>query len=1279
MVDPTSALHVYDRDIQDSERTSLSVLTGHIPAGARVLDLGCGSGAIGRFLAARDGTAAGPIDGLTISADEAALAAPTYRRVEVADLDAAHLPQLFAPAGYDAIVCADVLEHIRQSPRVLAECRALLAPGGRLLLSIPNAGYSGLVAELMAGEFRYRTEGLLDETHVRFFTRRTLLRFLAEHGWAVESTEAITRQLPDSEFKVAFDALPPAVARHLLALPDALTYQFIVVARPLAAHERPSPPASDEAPALPAQALFTAELYVGTNGSYAETGKITAAGVIGHAAQTLRFPLDGTPPSKLRLDPADRPGFVHLHAMRMMSASGQLLWQWDSTDPDALLSASRHDIVLQPPAIASGGFLLLLHGKDPWLELPIDTALLAQAAGGTLEVDMGWPMSSDYLALAGAAQRLQQGRDDSARLIEQLRHSRDELQQQLSQTLQKHDATLTQNEQLRERAQESRERIQELRERIQTLQTGTHALSRERDEAMQLVRDIENSTVFRATRPLVHAKMRIDRLLGVGSARVARPRRASIPQPLTPTGEPVDIIVPVYRGLEDTQRCVRSVLSSTCKTDWRLILINDASPEPEVTDWLRAVAPTDPRITLLENEENLGFVGTVNRGMALSGDHDVLLLNSDTEVAGDWLDRIRAAAYGDQKVASVTPFSNNATICSYPRFCHDNPLPQGWTTADLDALCAQTNPGQVVDVPTGVGFCMYIRRAALVEVGLFDVENFGKGYGEENDFCVRAAQAGWRNLHALDTFVRHFGGVSFGATKSPRERAAMDTMRRLHPSYEATVIEFVRQDPAAEARAALDFARVTARKRPVILAVSHDREGGTLQHIYQLAESLSDKASMLMLRPAPGGQVSLQLAEASAEGSRLLFELPTEFDVLVQVLRDLGVRHIHFHHLLGHGKLVQDALVVRLGVTHDFTAHDFHAVCPQLSMVGPEDLYCRERGLDQCASCLRRHPAPGQVDIITWRNQNAPLLVNSRHLIAPSLDALHRLASYLPHAPYQLVPHLESGVRSGERVIRPAPLAEGARLKVAVVGALSVIKGADVLEDVARAARRGGAPIDFHLLGYAYRSLQTQPRSALTIHGHYKDEQELSDLLNWLKPDLVWFPALVPETYSYTLSEVLRAGLPVVAPNLGAFPERLRGREWSWIEPWTQTPADWLRFFERIAQENFRMGVPPPRPDAPADNPGPIAPAVTPQEAAQWYAGHYLQGIPNAETDLDPERLSALLGQHLALRRDASRHAGHKSAALRALVRLRTSPVLAPLARAIPPRWQARVKNWLTG
>ncbi|MFT4193404.1 glycosyltransferase [Ottowia sp.] len=1245
------ALHVYAREIRADERTSLSVLAGHIPAGARVLDLGCGSGAVGRFLTERDGAAAGPIDGLTISQDEARLAAAHYRRVEVADLDACRLTEMFAPGGYDRIVCADVLEHIRQSDRVLAECQALLAEGGRVLLSIPNAGYAGLVAELMAGEFRYRPEGLLDETHLRFFTRRTLMRFLRDNGWVAEQVDTVRRQLPDSEFNVAFDALPPPVARHLLALPDALTYQFIVIGRPRRAGEQPMALPEGDAP-LPAQALFTSQLYLGRDGGYDEQRKLTGTGVIGDARQTLRFALPaGAPVTGLKLDPADRPGYLHLHGLALHAADGRLLWQWTPADVRGLAGARRDGIVAQPPALPTDAFVLLLHGSDPWIELPIPDDALAQAAGGTLDVQLGWPMSADYLALAGTAeQHIAAAQADAA-----------EARRQLAERAAQADIE-----------SEARQRLEQqsshLRGQKQALLQHTHVLARERDEAVKLVHDIENSTVFRATRPIVNAKMRLDRLLGIGSARPPAPAERPQAQPLAPEPHPVDVIVPVYRGLEDTRRCLESVLASTCATPWRLIVINDASPEPEVTGWLRAFAPRDPRVTLLENEQNLGFVGTVNRGMALSGEHDVLLLNSDTEVAGDWLDRLRAAAYGDRKVASVTPFSNNATICSYPRFCEDNALPDGWDTARLDALFARVNAGQAVDVPTGVGFCMYIRRDALRELGLFDVEHFGKGYGEENDFCIRAARAGWRNLHALDTFVRHFGGVSFGASKSPRERAAMETLRRLHPRYEADVLRFVGEDPARSARTAVDLARVLDGGRPVILAVLHDRNGGTERHVVELAGLLRERAQFLLLRPLPGQRLGLRLP-GEDEGFELVFSLPGQGEELLALLRRLGVRHVHVHHLLGHGEFVQ-RLPARLGVSYDFTAHDFHFADPGITLTDASGRYSPAR--DPAVTGATPPPDADEAALGPWRQQSAEFLNGARFVIAPSRDMLTRLLALVPGAPLRLVPHTD--IDPTAPLPQPAPpLLEGRRpLRVAVVGALSAIKGADVLEEAAIAARRQGAPVEFHLIGYAYRTLRAQPHAHLAVYGRY-DEKDLPELLRWLQPDLVWFPAQWPETYSYTLSACLQGGWPVVAPDLGAFAERLAGRAWSWVRPWQQSAPQWLDFFADLRQRHFATGQGPAPLPALADD-ARLAPTrgFDPQPSG-WYASAYLDGLPApdvAELPADawlpylPEPADGIA-------------AGARGRALGILARLRALPVLAPLARAIPQRWQTRVKSWL--
>lgn len=1293
MTHSSEKMHVYRREIDGAQRTSLSVLASHVNHGARVLDLGTGSGALGKFLQSQGTT---EVDGVTYNAAEAEVAGAGYRRIVVADLDEGSWAQSFAGAQYDCIVCADVLEHLKRPQDVLAACRDLLAPGGRLLISIPNVAYSGLVAELLDGEFAYREEGLLDSTHLRFFTHRSLLRFLAQHGWATAQIERIERPLHESEFKMAFDSLPPAVARHLLATPEALTYQFIVVA-----HPGPAAGATtrDDVPEGPAQALFSAQLFLRRQDGFDEERKLTRAAAIGEPRQNLSFTLqdDGAPVTGLRLDPADRPGYLYLYRMALLANDGSPLWQWqaDAAGFGRLQGTPRHDLLLQPPWHGGDAAPMLLHGDDPWLELPIPADVFAdqqRLAGARFEVELGWPMSADYLALAQVVAPLQarmQAEEQAAaarqhhlqealererrETAEALERERREAAQALDNVRKEAEDALSANSQVisqrNDELDRARKQNRQLEAHRNTLRAEQQAaieegarLRQERDRLARHLEEIHNSTVIRVTRPLVRAKVWLDHKTG---------RQAVQPTPaaagaLQPPPHPVDVIVPVYRGLDDTRRCIESALASVCTTPMRLVVLNDASPEPEVTEWLRAMAARESRVLLLENLENLGFVGTVNRGMSQSRSNDVVLLNSDAEVANDWLDRLRAAAYSDQRVSTVTPFSNNATICSYPRFCEANPLPPGYDTQRLDALFRSLNAGAAVDVPTGVGFCMYIRRDSLDAVGLFDEESFGKGYGEENDFCRRAAKLGWRNLHALDTFVLHAGGVSFGASKSARELAAMETLKRLHPDYEEAVHRFLAQDPARSYRQMVDLARLRASERPVVLAVTHALGGGTRRHVLELAAHLHAQAAFLLLTPDPNGGVELRWADPR-EALQLGFAAADGHAALLQLLQAVGVRLVHFHHLLGHSPATL-ALPEQLGVPYDFTAHDYHLWCPQISLTTERDVYCGEQGVAQCRACLARRPAPGGVDIEQWRSTHGAFLQEARHVLAPSLDAAQRLVRFVPTADIRYAPHTDIADAHALPVPTPEPLRTSSALKVVVIGALSKIKGADLLEAVALEAAQAEAPVEFHLLGFAYRTLRTQPKSCLTVHGQY-DEEELPVLLARMKPDLVWFPAQWPETYSYTLSACLERGLPIVAPDLGAFPERLAHRPWTWLQPWDSAPSAWLDFFLAIRSAHFVAGVAPSPAPAPAAG-VPVRP---------WsYAQDYLRDLPQCAAAVLPAR--EVVMAHLLDSTQTMTTTLEPPAPRNPVLRLYQhggAGSLRRIVRLFPYQWRNRVRDWL--
>lgn len=287
----------------------------------------------------------------------------------------------------------------------------------------------------------------------------------------------------------------------------------------------------------------------------------------------------------------------------------------------------------------------------------------------------------------------------------------------------------------------------------------------------------------------------------------------SRPRPKTADGA-VDVVMPVYGNRTLTLCAIDSVIRSGTTVPFELIVVDDASPDAKLAHDLRILAEAG-LITLVVNERNLGFVQTANRGLLLHRDRDIVLLNSDTCVFDGWLSRLMAALYSANDVATATPLSNAATILSYPITLRDNAVPPS-DLGRMDRLCAALDLLPTA-IPTAVGFCMAVRRRCLDQVGVFDADNFGRGYGEENDFCLRAASRGWKHVAATNVLVWHRGGGSFQAERNTRVQHAHAVLRRLHPEYHALICAFIEGDPLQAIRARLDAARVMFDPRQKVL------------------------------------------------------------------------------------------------------------------------------------------------------------------------------------------------------------------------------------------------------------------------------------------------------------------------------------------------------------------------------------------------------------------------------------------------------------------------------
>lgn len=447
------------------------------------------------------------------------------------------------------------------------------------------------------------------------------------------------------------------------------------------------------------------------------------------------------------------------------------------------------------------------------------------------------------------------------------------------------------------------------------------------------------------------------------------------------SGEPgsIDVILPVRGAPGELRRCLDALLRHTDLREHRLIVVDDAGSDAEVAAHLgRLGERTDLSIDILRNKVRVGFVGSVNAGMRRST-RDVILLNSDTEVTPGWVEKMQAAAYSAPEVATVTPFSNDATICSLPVPLEHNEIPAGHDVDSFGALIEAVSVREYPRLPTGVGMCLLIKREALDRLGLFDESAFGLGYGEENEFCFRALQEGW--VHVLDdaTFIYHAGGRSFQEAAAGLKKAAARRLNRIQPGYLPAIAAFLTADPLRQARE-----RVLAALRPPRAKASANLPFRRVVHLVHGWPPWSHAGTELYARWLATGQASrrdpsayARIADPAAElgDAREYHDRGVRVRLVVnnftqrnpfsrsslasrRLERDFGrfldqVRPdlLHVHHLVGHAASLL-SVAHRRGVPILYQAQDWWPACARVNFTHRTLTLCSGPGISKCAACM---------------------------------------------------------------------------------------------------------------------------------------------------------------------------------------------------------------------------------------------------------------------------------------------------------------------------------------
>ncbi|MBZ0182679.1 MAG: TDP-N-acetylfucosamine:lipid II N-acetylfucosaminyltransferase [Melioribacteraceae bacterium] len=630
-----------------------------------------------------------------------------------------------------------------------------------------------------------------------------------------------------------------------------------------------------------------------------------------------------------------------------------------------------------------------------------------------------------------------------------------------------------------------------------------------------------------------------------------------------------DILIPIYNAYDYAKKCIESVVNYT-KEDHHIYLLDDASTDTRIFPMLKSFEEKFSNIKVLASKSNLGFIENMNRGFSIS-QNDVIILNSDTEVTENWVEKLDMCANSNDAIGIVSPLSNNATILSVPEFNSTNILPEGITVNKFAKIVEKCSFKSYPEIPTAVGFCMLIKRKVLNEVGFFD-KAFGLGYGEENDLCERSKSVGYKIVCCDDTYIHHYGEASFSSVNQIDKRRANNKklLEERWPNYNREIFEFCRKNPlrVIQEKIFSHLRNDLAQNKPNVLNVIHNfnAPGGTELHTQDISELNTKDFQISVIYPKLLNDYYADARSYYNDKNIRIIEIARENnlanehfnnnpgDLSSTVIEEnftnflIGGDYeiIHFQHLLNWSSLFLPFIAKKLNKKVVISLHDYYLLCPDINLVYPvTNKMCNKSFANpndnDCNYCIsskrkRRNPenAPPIQNYLNIRLALVEKIIKvSDILVAPSEVVKQKFISAFGNEVGQKIEVIPHGIKILNKISVPQI---NDTLRIGFLGNATTIKGALILFDVVK--RLSSKKIIFEIFGnVAFEFGEKLKEFGVKVHGGYH-RKDLPKLLKNIH--LILIPSIWEETYCLTLTEAISLGVPVLASNSGAITERIK-------------------------------------------------------------------------------------------------------------------------------------------